>query len=58
MTVAGARPSLTIWVTSGSSGVHRLRVKVVEVGSRFRIDEEHADDEGLATRGATFLAEG
>jgi hypothetical protein len=35
-----------------------LRLEVAEIGSRFRSDEEHRDESGLATRGNTFLAEG
>jgi hypothetical protein len=35
-----------------------LRVEVAEIGSRFRLDEQYVDADGLATRGAAFLAEG
>jgi hypothetical protein len=35
-----------------------LRLEVAEVGSRFRLDEEHRDENGLATRGNVFLVEG
>jgi hypothetical protein len=35
-----------------------LRVEVAEIGSRFRVDDQHVDANGIPTRGNAFLAEG
>jgi len=43
---------------NGRSETQRLKVEVAEVGSRFRVDEAYLDANDLATRGASFLAEG
>jgi hypothetical protein len=55
---AGGLAAVAVSAANESSGEGRLEVEVAEVGSRFRVDEAYLDDDDLARRGASFLAEG
>jgi hypothetical protein len=55
---AGGLAAVAVSAANERSGGERLDVEVAEVGSRFRSDAEHVDADGLATRGAVFIAEG